>query len=125
MGAPGGLWGRPPVRLSAPRDLARSGPGQAIETLAAAGNRWSRIDVATKYDLGEELIRWEIATAIAGAMMGINPFDQPDVESSKVATRELTAGFEKTGALPAETPFFDGGRRGAVRRSREQRNAHG
>ena len=67
------------------------------------------IDVATKYDLGEELIRWEIATAIAGAILGINPFDQPDVESSKVATRALTAEFEKTGRLPVETPFFDQG----------------
>ena len=72
-------------------------------------DRWSRIDVATKYDLGEELIRWEIATAIAGAILGINPFDQPDVESSKVATRALTAEFEKTGRLPVETPFFDQG----------------
>jgi hypothetical protein len=67
------------------------------------------IDVATKYDLGEELIRWEIATAIAGAILGINPFDQPDVESSKVATRALTAEFEKTGRLPVEAPLFEQG----------------
>jgi transaldolase / glucose-6-phosphate isomerase len=80
---------------------------QAIDALAAAGRPVVTIDVATKYDLGEELIRWEIATAIAGAILGINPFDQPDVESSKVATRALTAEFEKTGRLPTEAPFFD------------------
>jgi len=64
--------------------------------------------VASKYDLGEEFVRWEIATAIAGAVMGINPFNQPDVEASKLATRALTSEYEKTGKLPAESPFFEG-----------------
>jgi transaldolase/glucose-6-phosphate isomerase len=50
-----------------------------------------------------------MATAVAGSIIGINPFDQPDVEASKVKTRELTTAYERTGALPAETPFFDGG----------------
>ena len=67
-----------------------------------------RIRVATKYDLAEEFFRWEIATAIAGAILGINPFNQPDVEASKIATRALTSEYEKTGKLPAETPFFEG-----------------
>ena len=47
-----------------------------------------------------------MAVAIAGAIIGINPFDQPDVEASKVATRALTSGFERTGALPAEAPIY-------------------
>ena len=47
---------------------------------------------------------WQIATAIAGAVLGINPFDQPDVEASKIKTRELTTAFEQTGALPREIP---------------------
>jgi hypothetical protein len=58
--------------------------------------------------LGQEFFRWEIATAVAGAIMAINPFDQPDVEASKVATRRLTAAYEETGALPAETPIAEG-----------------
>jgi len=47
-----------------------------------------------------------MATAVAGAIIGINPFDQPDVEDQKVKTRELTAAYEKTGKLPPEAPFF-------------------
>jgi hypothetical protein len=48
--------------------------------------------------LAQEFFRFEIATAVAGAVLGINPFDQPDVEASKVATREMTQAFEKTDA---------------------------
>jgi transaldolase/glucose-6-phosphate isomerase len=51
---------------------------------------------------------WEIATAIASAVMGINPFNQPDVEASKIATKSLTSEYEKTGKLPSEAPFFEG-----------------
>jgi transaldolase/glucose-6-phosphate isomerase len=53
-------------------------------------------------------VRWEIATAIAGSILGINPFNQPDVEASKIATKALTSAYEKTGRLPSETPFFEG-----------------
>jgi len=76
--------------------------------------------------LGQEFFRWEMATAVAGAVLGINPFDQPDVEASKVATRELTDVIEKRGALPAETPVFrangialftDEGNAGALRQA--------
>ncbi len=66
-----------------------------------------RIAVTERYHIGQEFFRWEIATAVAGAILGINPFDQPDVEASKVKTRELTAAYEKTGELPPEAPFFD------------------
>src|SRR5262249_49467136 len=48
---------------------------------------------------------WELATAVAGAIIGINPCDQPDVEASKVATRALTDHYEKAGALPPESPL--------------------
>jgi len=64
-----------------------------------------RIEIPRVEDIGGEFFRWEIATAVAGAIMGINPFDQPDVEASKVASRRLTDEFEKTGRLPAEAPF--------------------
>jgi transaldolase/glucose-6-phosphate isomerase len=55
--------------------------------------------------LGAEFFRWEIATAVAGSILGINPFDQPDVEASKIATKKLTTSYEKTGSLPAEGAF--------------------
>ena len=65
-----------------------------------------RIAIDDPYDLGEEFFRWEIATAVAGSILGIHPFDQPDVEASKTATRQLTAEYEKTGVLSAETPIL-------------------
>ena len=61
------------------------------------------------YDLGAEFFRWEIATAVAGSIIGINAFNQPDVEASKIATRELTSEYEKTGSLPAEKPVIEDG----------------
>jgi len=80
----------------------------AVQALEQAGKPVVRIHVATKYDLAEEFIRWEIATAIAGSIIQINPFNQPDVEASKLATRALTEEYEKTGRLPSEAPFFEG-----------------
>jgi Transaldolase/Fructose-6-phosphate aldolase len=51
---------------------------------------------------------WEIATAIAGSVIGINAFNQPDVEASKIKTRKLAEQYEKSGSLPSESPFFQG-----------------
>lgn len=79
----------------------------AIEALQRAGQPVVRIGVDDVYDLGQEFFRWEIATAVAGAIIGINPFDQPDVEASKVATRKLTEEYERSGSLPSETPLFE------------------
>jgi len=90
--------------LSAP-DAAQD---QSVEELEQAGHPVVRILVDDPYDLGEEFFRWEIATAVAGSILGINPFDQPDVEASKTATRKLTTEYERSGALPAETPIFTG-----------------
>jgi transaldolase/glucose-6-phosphate isomerase len=67
-----------------------------------------RVTLEDAYDLGQEFFRWEMATAVAGSILGIHPFDQPDVEASKTATRKLTAAYEENGALPAETPIFAG-----------------
>ncbi len=78
----------------------------AVAALEAAGQPVVRIIVSEVAQLGQEFFRWEMATAVAGAILGINPFDQPDVEAQKVKTRELTASYEKSGALPPETPFF-------------------
>jgi transaldolase / glucose-6-phosphate isomerase len=80
----------------------------SVDTLEDAGQPVVRISVADIYNLGQEFFRWEIATAVAGSIIGINPFDQPDVESSKVATKKLTEEYERSGSLPAETPIFEG-----------------
>ena len=79
----------------------------AIDAIEKAGHPVIHIAVDDRYDLGQEFFRWEIATAVAGAILGINAFNQPDVEASKVATRELTSEFEKTGSLPPEKPFLE------------------
>src|SRR5581483_7048289 len=86
---------------------ADSGVDQKLSALAAAGHPIVRIVLGDKYDLGQEFFRWEIATAVAGAIIGINPFNQPDVEASKVETRKLTSEYEKTGSLPAEMPILE------------------
>ncbi len=78
----------------------------AVAALEKAGHPVVRIAVADPYDLGQEFFRWEMATAVAGSILGINPFNQPDVETSKVATRKLTAEYEQTGSLPPEAPVF-------------------
>jgi transaldolase/glucose-6-phosphate isomerase len=68
-----------------------------------------RIVVSDAMQLGQEFFRWEMATAVAGSIIGINPFDQPDVEAAKVKTRDLTEAYEKARALPETRAFFEGG----------------
>ncbi len=93
------------LRLEEAPDAAQDA---AVLALEKAGKPIIRIHVETTHDLAEEFVRWEIGTAIAGAVIGINPFNQPDVEASKIATKTLTSEYEKTGRLPSETPFFEG-----------------
>jgi transaldolase/glucose-6-phosphate isomerase len=80
----------------------------AVAALEKAGQPVIRIPVSEIYDLGQEFFRWEIATAVAGSVIGINAFNQPDVEASKIETRKLTEQYEKSGSLPPEAPFFTG-----------------
>ena len=80
-----------------------------VAALEKAGHPVVRISMADIYDLGAEFFRWEIATAVAGSIIGINAFNQPDVEASKIATRNLTSEYEKTGSLPAEKPVLEDG----------------
>ncbi|PYT14099.1 MAG: transaldolase [Acidobacteria bacterium] len=91
-------------RLESAPDPAQD---RGVEALASAGHPVIRIAVSNIYDLGQEFFRWEIAVAVAGSILGINPFNQPDVEASKIATRELTAEFEAKGSLPKETSVFE------------------
>jgi glucose-6-phosphate isomerase len=69
-----------------------------LAKLAAAGHPVIRIDVGSTIEIGAEFVRWEIATAFAGAVLGIDPFDQPNVEEAKTNTRAVLAGFESGGS---------------------------
>lgn len=78
-----------------------------VAALEKAGHPVVRMVLRDSYDIGQSFFRWEIATAVAGSVIGINAFNQPDVEASKVATRELTDEYEKNGSLPAEQPILE------------------
>jgi len=78
----------------------------AVAAIEKAGYPVVRITVANVYAVGQEFFRWEIATAVAGSIIGINAFNQPDVEASKIETKKLTSQYEATGSLPPESPFF-------------------
>jgi len=92
------------LRLETGPDPAQD---QKVAALEQAGHPVVRIAVADAYDVGQEFFRWEIATAVAGSVIGINAFNQPDVEASKIATRNLTAEYERTGSLPPEQPILE------------------
>lgn len=89
--------------------LAGSTEDAEVEKLAHNGQPFIRIELGDRFDLGREFFRWEFATAVAGSVMGIDPFNQPDVESAKIEARKLTDQFEETGSLGEETPFFEDG----------------
>ncbi|AWM09302.1 bifunctional transaldolase/phosoglucose isomerase [Bradyrhizobium symbiodeficiens] len=89
------------IRVEGEADAAHDSKLAAVE---AAGHPVVRIVMKSIDHLGQEFFRFEMATAVAGSILGINPFDQPDVEAAKLKTRELTASFEKTGTLPEEQP---------------------
>lgn len=94
------------LRLAAAPDTEQD---KSVESLERAGQPVVRITVEDPYHLGAEFFRWEIATAVAGSIIGIHAFNQPDVEASKIATKRLTSEYELTGSLPAEAPFFQAG----------------
>ena len=83
---------------------ADSTQDEAFSRLSEAGVPVLWMSVQDPYDLGGEFFRWEFATAVAGAQLQVNPFDQPDVEASKVETRRLTSAYETAGQLPEERP---------------------
>ena len=93
------------IRLEADSDSDQNAKVAALEK---SGQPVIRITVTDIYNLGQEFFRWEIATAVAGSIIGINAFNQPDVEASKVETRKLTSEYETRGSLPAEQPIFEG-----------------
>jgi glucose-6-phosphate isomerase len=105
------------LRLADEPDTAQK---QKLKLLKSAGHPVVEIELADTYDLGQEFFRWEIATAAAGSILKINPFNQPDVEASKIVTRQLTEAYEKSGKLPEEAPLLDDG---ALKLFTDERNA--
>lgn len=80
---------------------------RALSSLIQSGHPVVEINMEDEYGIGQEYFRWEMATAVAGAVLKINPFNQPDVEASKEAARELVEGYEKSGAVKPEAPILD------------------
>jgi transaldolase / glucose-6-phosphate isomerase len=91
------------LRTESENDAAHS---EKLDALEQAGHPVVRIVLKSIEHIGQEFFRFEMATAVAGSILGINPFNQPDVEAAKVKTRELTAAFEKSGSLPDEQPVI-------------------
>ena len=87
---------------------AETAQDDAVSALQGSGHPIVRIALRDPRQLAQEFFRWEIATAVAGAIIGCNPFDQPDVEASKVKSRELTDEYEKSRRLRPERPVFAG-----------------
>ena len=86
------------VRLAGTADSSQDAKVAALE---AAGHPVVYFEISDLYEIFGQFFTWEIATAVAGSVMGINPFNQPDVESAKIETRRLTDEYEKTGEFPA------------------------
>jgi transaldolase/glucose-6-phosphate isomerase len=105
------------LRLASASDLEQD---RGVDALQRAGHAVVRITLDDAYDLGAEFFRWELATAVAGSILGVHPFDQPDVEASKTATRRLTSEYAKSGGFPVETPIFA---RDGIRLFADERNA--
>ncbi len=78
----------------------------AIDRLEEAGHPIIRVRIHDSYDLGGQFFLWEMATAIAGHRLGINPFDQPNVEAAKVLARELVEAYTAEGKLPEQQPVL-------------------
>jgi glucose-6-phosphate isomerase len=91
------------VRLSLAGEAFAAGDALA-DAAEAAGHPVIRIAIADPIDIGAEAFRWELATAIAGAVLGIDPFDQPNVEEAKDLTRKVLAAAESGAKPPAPPP---------------------
>lgn len=80
---------------------------QQLQALEAAGHPVIRILMQDALDLGQEFFRWEVATAVASAVLQINPFDQPNVQAAKTATDKLMKEVAEKGALPQEATTLE------------------
>lgn len=73
---------------------------RAVQAIQESGQPLVRLNLMDKYDVGAEFFRWEMATAVAGSILGINPFDQPNVQAAKDMTDSVLGQFERSGELP-------------------------
>lgn len=80
-----------------------------VQRLRLAGHPVIRVRFRDRYDLGSQFFLWEYATAVAGARLGIHPFDQPDVESAKKQSRKILSSYKETGVLAAPQPSLETG----------------
>ncbi len=78
-----------------------------VEELKSAGQPVITLRLNDVYDLGGEFFRWELATAVAGHLLRINPFDQPDVQDAKTNTKRLLDYVKERGGLPEEQPILE------------------
>ena len=72
----------------------------AMELIESSGQPLVRLELRDRYDLGAEFFRWEFATAVAGSMLGIDPFDQPNVQGAKDMTESVLQEYRRSGRLP-------------------------
>ena len=79
---------------------------EAVERLVRAGQPVVQISLADRYDLAAEFFRWEFATVVVASIMGVDPFNQPDVEASKLASKRLTDAYDRSGSLLAKQPLL-------------------
>ena len=103
LGDAGGVRGRPAFVVIAWTGDSRSRVGAALADRAGAPRAIPsmRLELADRLDIGAEFVRWEVATAAAGMLLGIDPFDQPNVQEAKDATRGLLDAYRAHGALAA------------------------
>lgn len=95
------------VRLKNAADASAQAELDAkVAALEDAGHPVVNIEIEDLYEIFGQFFTWEMATAVAGSVMGINPFNQPDVEAAKIETRNLTTEYEKTGKLPERQPVL-------------------
>jgi glucose-6-phosphate isomerase len=95
------------VRLKGSADASAQADLDAkVAALEAAGQPVVTFEIEDLYEIFGQFFTWEMATAVAGSVIGINPFNQPDVEAAKIETRALTDEYEKTGKLPERQPVL-------------------
>jgi hypothetical protein len=78
---------------------------KAVQTLERAGHPVVKIILRDSLDLAGEFFRWEVATAVAGAILKVNPFDEPNVAESKENTQKVLEEMSGTGGLPLQEEF--------------------
>jgi len=92
------------IRLEKEKD---SRTEKGLKALEKAGHPVVRITLKDKFDIGGEFFRWEMATAVAGALLGINPFDQPNVQEAKILTKQLISEYKTNKGFPKEKALFE------------------